>query len=101
MKRNLLICLFSGLNMTGFSQYAGDLDSTFSLDGFTTNYVSPNGIFTDVAIQPYGRIVCTGRNNSNETVTIRYNSNGTTDNTFGSSGILVKNFGGVWTRFNE
>ncbi len=97
----VLFVIFYSLCCKGDAQLAGDLDSTFSFDGYTTSYYNPNGSFTDIAIQTDGKIVATGHNGNNEMVTIRYNNDGSVDNTFGVSGIVTKYFGGFWTRYNE
>jgi uncharacterized delta-60 repeat protein len=102
MKIKIILCImFYIFCFKGYSQLAGDLDSTFSFDGYTTSYHNPNGSFTDVAIQTDGKIVATGHNSNNEMVTIRYNSDGSVDNTFGISGLIAKSFGGYWLRYNE
>jgi uncharacterized delta-60 repeat protein len=72
----------------------GQLDNTFSDDGFVTVNQNQPDIFTKVAVQPDGKIVAVG--NTFETTRLwiveRFNSNGTTDSTFATNGIWSSNF---------
>ena len=100
-KKIYIAILLYSFNLTIRAQFAGDLDSTYSLDGFSTTFNNSSGSYEDLIIQPDGKIIGTGRNDNQQTVTIRNNSNGSLDYTFGVNGIVSMNFGGVWPRFNE
>jgi uncharacterized delta-60 repeat protein len=72
----------------------GSLDATFGAGGRVTTTIPDAGSFTDIAVQPDGKIVAAGtvtnfQNNQERFVIARYNSNGSLDNTFGSGGIVI------------
>ncbi len=65
----------------------GTLDTTFDGDGKLI--ISDARGFTDVAVQPDGKIVFVAVNQSSRTIVLRYNINGTADTTFDGDGRAV------------
>lgn len=62
----------------------GTLDATFGTGGIV---IVSDGMFNAVALQPDGKIVAVGSDQSSQTQRlIRFNTNGTRDNTFGVQG---------------
>lgn len=86
----------------------GELDPTFSMDGFAVTQIGPPGgmvatAFYAVVIQPDGKILAggslyNGTTNGNDYLLVRYNTDGTVDTSFadpaGGGGIL-KHYGGT------
>ncbi len=76
----------------------GTRDMAFGTNGKTTyNLISDSvtltrGTFTDMLLQPDGKIIAGGQNES-DFMLLRYNSNGTFDNTFGNGGLMVGSMG--------
>ena len=70
----------------------GDLDSTFSDDGFQSTYLGPDFNFGfTMAINNKGKIAVGGTNNNYAVVL--YNSDGNPDSTFGRNGIAITAIG--------
>ena len=71
----------------------GSFDTTFGLDGIVTTPIGDEDEFgQDVAIQSDGKIVVTGKTESEngaDIAVIRYNTDGSLDTTFSSDGIVI------------
>jgi uncharacterized delta-60 repeat protein len=84
---------------------AGQLDNTFSDDGFVTVNQNQQDVFNKVAVQLDGKIVAVG--STTETVGLRmvfrFNPNGTIDSTFQNNGFftqtIIRNFPYLETTF--
>ena len=76
-----------------FAQQPGDLDSSFSADGFvTTDIVSDDDLARAMAIQPDGKIVVAGTTYESAThfiVLTRYLTDGGVDASFGTDGVVI------------
>lgn len=77
---------------------AGDLDATFSGDGWvTTDFGTTGDVARAVAIQTDGKIVVAGdpkgATTGNDFAVARYNNDGTLDTSFGVGGKLTTDFG--------
>src|SRR5689334_18039849 len=78
----------------------GDLDTSFSSDGFDVRNIASDDRGADVAIDHHGRIVVAGTRffgSSPDFAVARYNPDGTLDTTFnaaGTPGVKVVTFGG-------
>jgi len=74
----------------------GTLDSTFGNGGIVINDISFWDKWTNLAIQPDGKIVVCGNVNvipgKTSFIVARYNINGILDSTFGDEGILIADF---------
>jgi uncharacterized delta-60 repeat protein len=75
----------------------GDLDPTFSVDGWDTPSISMTDYAEDVAIQPDGKIVAIGRRRNpspspSEFSVVRYLRDGTLDSGFGTAGKVGVSF---------
>lgn len=71
----------------------GSYDTSFGTNGISQ---APIGRSTVVAMQPDGKLVAAGDNDSpqlSQFVTVRYNSDGTLDNSFDDDGIVVNSLG--------
>ena len=66
----------------------GSLDNTFDGDGKLTTHINGNDFANAVSIQSDGKIVVTGRSNTDFSLA-RYNTDGSLDNTFDGDGILT------------
>lgn len=72
----------------------GGLDTTFGNGGMVTINQDREDVFTNVAVQPNGKIIATGTTSDEVqpgrwvSITVRMNSNGTLDSGFASGGIL-------------
>jgi uncharacterized delta-60 repeat protein len=87
MKRALLVLLFFALfNEKALSQ-AGDLDSTFGVNGIVAPF--SDGDATDIAVQQDGKILVCGYGGigTDGFTVIRLNDSGSLDSTFGTNGI--------------
>lgn len=78
----------------------GSVDSSFGTSGKVVTSISQNrfGSIFGIAIQPDGRILASGSDNSNSdgnTAVVRYQSNGSLDSTFGTGGIVTTRVGTV------
>jgi uncharacterized delta-60 repeat protein len=103
LSRSLLLGVVAALSLGGVAQAApGDLDSSFGNGGQAI--LTPGGhevVYSDVAIQPDGKIVLAGYIRSsagdNDIAVTRLNANGTPDQGFAAGGTLAINttFGGV------
>ncbi|HYV91718.1 MAG TPA: T9SS type A sorting domain-containing protein [Chitinophagales bacterium] len=89
MKKTILILtvVVLGSIHKSFAQ-AGDLDSTFGINGTVTTAVCTNSYASSVALQSDGKIVAAGGSWDCITV-VRYNSNGSLDSSFGTNGIVT------------
>src|SRR5262245_10380383 len=70
---------------------AGVLDSTFSGDGYLTQFLAIPGMAAvmgqDARVQPDGKVVAVGRTAGNDhAVVLRYNADGSLDTTFNTTG---------------
>ncbi len=85
---NLFILFFS---ISAFSQL-GTLDDTYGTNGQTSNSFGPNCQSYDSEIQPNGKIIIVGNDNSfasgSSCIITRYLPNGTIDNSFGNNGVV-------------
>jgi len=77
----------------------GTLDGTFGSGGkVATNFGGTNEAARDVALQPDGKIVATGRSGttgaSQDFALARYNPDGSLDNSFGTGGKVTTDFAG-------
>ena len=95
----MLICLIVPHLAQGA---AGDLDSTFGVDGqVTTDLKRSTDLASAVAIQADGKLVVVGQTYQNndfsaeDFVVARYNPDGTLDRTFGSRGRVKTDFPGL------
>lgn len=83
-----------------FAQYTY-LDSTFGTNGYVVTEVeggtstSYQGAFSDVALQPDGKIIAVGTALRPRLTVMRYNSNGTLDNSFATGGIYQASYSGL------
>jgi uncharacterized delta-60 repeat protein len=87
MKRALLVLLTIALfNEKALSQ-AGDLDSTFGVNGIVAPF--SDGDATDIAVQQDGKILVCGYGGigTDGFTVIRLNDSGSLDSTFGTNGI--------------
>lgn len=87
MKRTLMVLLFFALfNEKALSQ-AGDLDSTFGVNGIVAPF--SDGDATDIAVQMDGKILVCGYGGigTDGFTVIRLNDSGSLDSTFGTNGI--------------
>ncbi len=87
MKRTLMVLLFFALfNEKALSQ-AGDLDSTFGVNGIVAPF--SDGDATDIAVQQDGKILVCGYGGigTDGFTVIRLNDSGSLDSTFGTNGI--------------
>ena len=73
---------------------AGLLDTSFSGDGFTGYFTSPEGTAYSVAIQSDGKIVVGGVSNNNFALA-RYTTTGVLDTSFDDDGKVTTDFGSV------
>jgi uncharacterized delta-60 repeat protein len=95
--RIALAALFGALLVGASSARAGDanFDLTFGTLGVVTTSIGVPNI-TDVAIQPDGKILATGRTVFTQPLIVRFDASGAVDPTFGTSGIasppVVGNF---------
>src|SRR6187399_1441964 len=93
MKKLLFISfLFTVFTLTGKSQVAGTLDSSFNTDGMFTHDFGFHDNLNDVKVQPDKRIVCTGvalkpTFTATELKVLRLKADGTLDSTFGTNGV--------------
>jgi uncharacterized delta-60 repeat protein len=102
LSRSLLLGVVAALSLGAVAQAApGDLDSSFGNGGRAI--LTPGGhevVYSDVAIQPDGKIVLAGYIRSsagdNDIAVTRLNANGTPDQGFAAGGTLAINttFGG-------
>jgi uncharacterized delta-60 repeat protein len=98
-KSILLAMAFSLLGVNLTLAASGDLDPTFSGDGWvSTDFNRHFNGANDIAIQPDGKIVAAGSNTVNDAnlnfALVRYTPEGRLDRTFGSNGRVQTNFGG-------
>ena len=75
----------------------GNLDTSFSQDGFQITNFGGDDVGYGVAVQPNGKIVVVGQKFDNSTfitsmAVVRYNSNGSLDTTFSGTGSRVFSF---------
>ena len=106
MKKFLLLLFTFFLTITASSQFAGDLDNDFGINGkVTTNFAKAAITVNKQVIQPDGKIILVGnkklpdwiQNEFNQTIygpvgiIIRLNADGTIDNTFNSNGTAINN----------
>ncbi|GBD99259.1 hypothetical protein BMS3Abin07_01294 [bacterium BMS3Abin07] len=78
----------------------GSMDDTFGVSGVVTTAINPLGsnAINDIAIQPDGRIVATGRSFSADSfdtpvVVVRYNTDGSINTSFGNNGVVQTSIG--------
>lgn len=72
----------------------GTIDSNFGVNGIVTKNLSLVDTWSDLVIQPDGKIIVTGSVNVDSVgkinfIVARYNENGTIDNTFGDGGKAI------------
>ncbi len=69
----------------------GSLDSSFGTGGVVTTIPSPvlSAALTSMKVQPNGKIIAGGGDNSHNFMLIRYNNDGTLDSSFGTSGVVL------------
>jgi uncharacterized delta-60 repeat protein len=74
----------------------GSLDTAFDFDGIATTDITPtqNDNVSSIAIQPDGRIVAVG-NNDTSFVVVRYMANGSLDTSFDGDGILTTSISNI------
>ena len=73
---------------------AGDLDTTFDLDGIAVTDFGPNSAPTSIAIQADGKALVAGSSNLDFAL-VRYNTDGKLDQSFGVGGKVTTDFGGT------
>ena len=89
--------VITSLYVSDASAAAGDLDTTFGLNGKVTTLVGSESSATSMALQSDGKIVVAGdsyNGNDFDFSVARYNSNGTLDSSFSSDGKVTTDFGG-------
>src|SRR5262245_60750040 len=96
----LLLTLWLALGLPGLAlaQGPGDLDTTFSSDGWVTSFLNDFSSAEALLLQPNGRIVVAGFKGDPFTSNFalaRYRSNGTLDPSFAGNGKLTTDFGGA------
>ena len=94
----LLIIILLGLTATSAIAADGDLDQNFGAGGKVfTDFGSNNDVAVDAVLQPDGKIVLVGIQDSGSTNKIavaRYNTDGSLDQTFGTGGKVINADGG-------
>jgi uncharacterized delta-60 repeat protein len=95
-KPMILSMVFSLLGVTLALAASGDLDTTFSGNGWArTDLVTSNGRLRDIAIQPDGKIVAVGTLgtiHAQSFALVRYTADGKLDKTFGDNGKVETRF---------
>lgn len=92
----IVFCAFNTFAQT----FAGELDITFSNDGFDTQDLSENEAITGIVQLSDDKIVATGYTYLNDTsycFLAKYNSDGTLDAAFGTDGIQIVDFGAYYS----
>ena len=89
----IFLILLSGLSFIGLSQNAGDLDSTFGINGkLTTTLGTGDDFGWAVAVQNDGKIIVGGFSQADFAL-VRYKQDGSLDYSFGNAGKVITNIG--------
>lgn len=89
--------VITSLSISDSSAAAGDLDTTFGLNGKVTTLIGSESSAISMALQSDGKIVVAGDSytgNDFDFAVARYNTNGTLDTSFSSDGKATTDFGG-------
>ena len=90
----LIIIAIALPTITTVQAAAGDLDTTFDLDGIAVTDFGPNSAPTSIAIQADGKALVAGSSNLDFAL-VRYNTDGKLDQSFGVGGKVTTDFGGI------
>src|SRR5215212_613581 len=104
MKRCVIACMLSLMAAAPAQAAPGDLDASFSGDGFDTQNVFDDDCARDAAVQPDGKVIVVGSCDGGVPTTfsvLRYMPDGNPDQDFGIDGTVNVSFDGTMQPSDE